>query len=644
MNKSYKIIHFRIITIVGADTVVPNTYYTIAVSLYNSNVSAKFRVGVRSTNGSEDFYKTVKALPWRTVRVQVTIPLNLVSTSFELYANNTDGIFPFGSSKPLLISEKKYATFVQTDKATYKPGDLVQFRVVTLNRYLKPTRSKPLVQVYINDNDGNRLKQWNNVTLRTGVYKNKYQLNSQTSLGTWSIDVDDGYNFVTKNFIVDDYVLPKFAVNIVSKRNIALSDSTLSVLVGAKYTFGQNVRGTYNITASRTSYISATDSVQTVQRNDVACTSQNVETFNLANDLGVTSDCDIIVNVTFTETLTGNTQSAEYTVSVHVINYQISITGNNNYNPGLTYRLYATVTNFDGEPILDTTNKVEFYVQNQNYWFFLIRRPGPISPENTSTYNETEYVTLDNNGIAHVEFTLPSGYNNFQITATYLNASSSLTISKASSSTNEYIQVNVMTTNPKIAQPVSPPVSVLVETTAAIKYLTWQITSGNSILDANTVTINPPSSCNTISFVPTFSMAPTAKLLVSYISEINGNIICEVTDINFAVTFQNDVTIDVSVPETTPGTNVTFTVKTAPSSYCGLLGVDQKVLLLRTGNDLDPNEITGSITTYDTENQYDVYDYSFSKFSVSQTEFVTKINYLVSFNKTMYSRMIALLF
>ena len=38
--------------------------------------------------------------------------------------------------------------------------------------------------------------------------------------------------------------------------------------------------------------------------------------------------------------------------------------------------------------------------------------------------------------------------------------------------------------------------------------------------------------------------------------------------------------------ETQPGNNVDITIRTKPNSYVGVLGVDQSVLLLRSGNDL----------------------------------------------------------
>ena len=50
--------------------------------------------------------------------------------------------------------------------------------------------------------------------------------------------------------------------------------------------------------------------------------------------------------------------------------------------------------------------------------------------------------------------------------------------------------------------------------------------------------------------------------------------------------FSRQVDLEVSPGETQPGANVEVTVRTKPNSYVGLLGVDQSVLLLRSGNDI----------------------------------------------------------
>jgi hypothetical protein len=51
------------------------------------------------------------------------------------------------------------------------------------------------------------------------------------------------------------------------------------------------------------------------------------------------------------------------------------------------------------------------------------------------------------------------------------------------------------------------------------------------------------------------------------------------------------VKINTNAEETQPGKNVELTVEAKPNSYVGILGVDQSVLLLKSGNDI--TEVNG---------------------------------------------------
>lgn len=58
------------------------------------------------------------------------------------------------------------------------------------------------------------------------------------------------------------------------------------------------------------------------------------------------------------------------------------------------------------------------------------------------------------------------------------------------------------------------------------------------------------------------------------------------------------VTVELSTPEATPGQEVDITVISKPNSYIGLMGIDQSVLLLREGNDLDRTEVFSELEQY----------------------------------------------
>jgi hypothetical protein len=72
---------------------------------------------------------------------------------------------------------------------------------------------------------------------------------------------------------------------------------------------------------------------------------------------------------------------------------------------------------------------------------------------------------------------------------------------------------------------------------------------------------------------------------------ISSSIVCLITYLSF---FQ--VKINTNSEETQPGTDVELTVEAKPNSYVGILGVDQSVLLLKSGNDI--TKVNGKTDVY----------------------------------------------
>lgn len=68
-------------------------------------------------------------------------------------------------------------------------------------------------------------------------------------------------------------------------------------------------------------------------------------------------------------------------------------------------------------------------------------------------------------------------------------------------------------------------------------------------------------------------------------------------DVNFKHLY-SQVELDVSTRETRPGREVDITVISKPNSYIGLMGIDQSVLLLRKGNDLDKTQVFNELDEF----------------------------------------------
>lgn len=62
---------------------------------------------------------------------------DISSGSYLLTVRGSGGI-NFENSTELEYMHKSYSVFIQTDKAIYKPGHVVRFRVLVLNPTLRP--------------------------------------------------------------------------------------------------------------------------------------------------------------------------------------------------------------------------------------------------------------------------------------------------------------------------------------------------------------------------------------------------------------------------------------------------------------------------------------------------------------------------
>lgn len=138
-------------------------------------------------------------------------------------------------------------------------------------------------------------------------------------------------------------------------------------------------------------------------------------------------------------------------------------------------------------------------------------------------------------------------------------------------------------------------------------------------------------------------MVPKSHLYVYFIRD--GDFMCQEMPLSFPREFQNKVRlaifcfknkydikevlyvfkIAITAPKKAkPGEEVTINITTTPNSFVGLLGVDQSVLLLKSGNDWDPNQIINDLSSYDTST-HSSYDYFPGKSSGLVT--ITNANY-----------------
>lgn len=108
--------------------------------------------------------------------------------TYKFVATGQNG-YVFANETTLTLQTKRLSVFIQTDKAMYKPGDTVKFRVIVVDKNLNPAVNSN-VDIFITDAKSNRIEQWLGASISMGVYIGELKLGSTPCLGEWKISVN----------------------------------------------------------------------------------------------------------------------------------------------------------------------------------------------------------------------------------------------------------------------------------------------------------------------------------------------------------------------------------------------------------------------------------------------------------------------
>lgn len=130
--------------------------------------------------------------------------------------------------------------------------------------------------------------------------------------------------------------------------------------------------------------------------------------------------------------------------------------------------------------------------------------------------------------------------------------------------------------------------------------LTYLVMGRGDILVARTIQLDNDLVA-TFKFMASFAMVPKAQVVVYFVTD-SGEIVSERATIKFPSQFQNFVKLELSKDKAKAGDDVSLTISTKPNSLVALLGVDQSVNLLKSGNDLNQKDIFDELEAYEREN------------------------------------------
>jgi len=461
--------------------------------------------------------------------------------------------------KAAVSVERSYLIFVETDKPIYKPGQTIHMRAITLDPDLKPTGEDVTIEVL--DAKGIKVFRAETTTDKYGTVTLDLPVSDEPNLGVWKINANSEKDDTQLDVRVEEYVLPKYEVNVELPREWFLVSEPVEGSVSAEYSFGKPVKGELVITASRyvgqwEEYATFTKDIDGEADFEIPAAGY-VAGIPAAGGLG-----NVMLDVTVRETSTGyeETTSELLTVSSSPVNIQIIPEGIV-FKPTLPFNFLVITETPDNEPV-DTDVQVTVTYYNGDL------------EETGKKYDETFETS---NGKALVEVTPPEDaiameIYCFELTpdSTVQPASAFKTVEAGYSPSGNFIHVEQVSEGiPDIGEKIT----FKVYSTDEASRFYYEVVSRDSVV------FSDYTGNDRISFDTTPGMTPSAKLLVYQILP-NSEVAADYIPFKVTAEYPHDVTVEFSEGEAEPGDSVEINVHTEGESKVGIVAVDKSVFIL----------------------------------------------------------------
>ncbi|KAM8924775.1 ovostatin-like [Pelodytes ibericus] len=530
-------------------------------------------------------FMNCRAFQVPTVKAATPIFITLVATGQTLRFHNR---------RSVVIDALPNVIVIQLDRQIYKPAELVQGRVISLNPSLYPVAE--------NDPSGNRMTQWLNQKSVRGIVSFQFQLLSDAVLGGYRIEVKrESGQTSSQTFKVEEFVLPRSRMNVNLPSAVTVLDKVISYNLTAAYTYGQGVPGKLSGQVCR-QYASYYANIACNRNPEGIC---QYFTGELGSEGKFSGEVDLTLfqfdrsglqmNLLFKFTLTEEGTGIQLTESKYVwirsqiarvyFDYQAMQTY---YKPGIPYRVRMKAVSAAELPLSNATIELQMdgkTVQNLT----------------TAEDGSAEY-DIDTTNLLQPDIQLQAVFKNAEqcydsnfLTPTYSNAYH--TVSGFYSRTRSYLQVQGPSQELSCDQSYDIKVQYafgkegIGEDRKAVSafYLVMSqaviVGHGTHLLDVSVLMTGE----FLFSLNVSFKLAPRTEVIVYCM--LGKEVIADSVSLSVEKCFRNKVSGKFSEEQGMPGSSVTFDVSAAPLSLCGLRVIDSSLLLLNDQEILTPERV-----------------------------------------------------
>ncbi|KAH8266701.1 hypothetical protein KR018_011420 [Drosophila ironensis] len=675
-------------TIVGPGTIHSHRDYNVAVAVHQTNEPVTIKIGITGPSYNEtQTVELAKSDEFQQLSFQLP-PLE--SGDYNLTAEGVKGI-EFKNSTKLNYENFKPYIKIQTDKGKYKPGDTINYRVIFLNENLLPDTAADEVVVWFEDSKRNRIKQEKHIKTTGGVYTGKFELSEFATLGSWSLQVQNGEQSSSSsgiiprpffgglghwrrfdervNFEVEKYVLPKYSVKLDATQQVSVRDGEMNVVLKANYTYGKPVNGKVlvNVNLDETSIWENVDG-KTVRKDlpghSVIGTADMVNgKAKLSLDLKEfasylrhkTSASYAQITATVEEDFTGVKLNETGGVQLYPYRYEMSCVDYStcfSFKPDKEYEITFKITLVDGSLLTDTKSVVkakfkEGIRRTYGWYHYGSEEKQPELPEIKESVHVFE-THLNESSLANFKVNLPDlpDMENFtryySIELEYADEKRELFTTypyrepkkldkneEEEEKEKEWFKAEVQKPKDTWSLKIGQEYQVTLNSSRPLNYFVYNIVGRGNILETKRVQLTEPQTVYNVTFKPTFLTAPHGRIYFYYVDETGE---FRHAEESFSVEVELQNSIEIKAPEEVkPGADVELEIKTPAKSFVGLMAVDQSVLLLGNNNDVTKDSFNWRLNGYDTSTPWQG---GYSYYPGERSGVVTMTNAYFFYNRT----------
>uniref|UniRef100_A0A8C4M920 Pregnancy zone protein n=1 Tax=Equus asinus asinus TaxID=83772 RepID=A0A8C4M920_EQUAS len=510
-------------------------------------------------------------------------PFILPSSSAFITVEVKGPTLQFINRKSVQITQAESLVFVQTDKPTYKPGQTVRFRIVSVDVSFHPLNE--MVSLITNPKR-NRIFQWQSLKLQGGLSQLSLPLSAEPALGPYKVVLQkESGRKIEHSFEVIEYVLPKFEVQVKMPKTIGFLDKEFVVSVCGLYTYGKPVSGlvTINICRKYSRYYSTCHGKHSQsiceefsqQVYNEGCFTQFVKTkiFQLRQklyDMTIQVEAKVREEGTGLE-LTGH-GSCEITNTLSKLKF---IKVDSHYRCGLPFFGQILLVDEKDQPIPNETIVVAVDL-NRYRSSYTTNEHGlvdiSIDTTNFTSSFITVTVTYKENNQCFDHWWLSEFHTQAQHTA-----------KRIFSPSKSYVHLE--------------PVAGTMTCGQTQEIRAHYILNGQMLQDEKDLTfyylVRTKATVALSNYVDSQKiefLSKYAQLLV-YTILPNGEIVADTGKLEIENCFANKVNLSFSSARNLPASNTTLKVTATPHSLCALRAVDQSVLLMKPEAELSPQSV-----------------------------------------------------